>query len=462
MNILADLLRSLAPADPAPILSHEASRALAERAMRMRRGTGALRVGVQSNWRGDVRWGRNRLVQARDSRDLTIRLQRSLGYMEVEVTTNRSDEVGLRRAVEECDRLLRDNWVSIDPDPLPPRLTAFPRPRIWSDATVAVSPEARAQLGGSLIAPAANLKLMSAGYLSLGADSWSWFGTDGEDIYATSTVSQCSITVRDQVGRGSGWAGASSHDWTAIDPAALNDRARQKCEQSRDPSALEPGRYTVVLEPQAVADLLELIVPWLVREPAEAGAGPFAGTPGYSKLGQKLLDARLSLSFDPADPLLGVPPFDEAGEPVRPVKWFDAGVLMALAYSRRYAVNSFNQNLALPHANAYTMSGGDASIDDMIRGTKRGLLVSRFYGCSTIHAESLLSTGHTRDGLWLIENGKITRPVKNFRFTDSPLLMLNSVEALGKPVPVFRPAGPMVVPPLRASSFNFTRLVDAV
>jgi predicted Zn-dependent protease len=462
MNSLAEMLRWLAPADPAPLLTHAESRAIAERALGMRRGPGDLRIGVQSSWRGDIRWGRNRLVQARDSREQLIRIQRVLGYMTVEVSTSRSDDAGLRRAVEEAEQLLRDNWASRDPDPLPPRLTAFPRTRIWNESTLGTGAEARALLGGTLIGPIASAKLSGAGYLSLGADSHAWIGTDGEDLYSTSTVSQCSMTVRDQTGRGSGWAGASSHDWSSIDPVALNDRARLKCETSRDPSALEPGRYTVVLEPQAVADLMNLMVVWFPREPAEQGVGPFAKRPGFSKLGDKLADARISISFDPADPLLGVTPFDDAGEPVRAVKWFDAGVLMALAYGRRYAVNNFNQNLALPNANAYAMTGGETTVEEMIKGTRRGLLVSRFSGCQTLHPESLLSTGHTRDGLWLIENGKVTRPVKNFRFTDSPLLMLNSIEALGKPVPVFRPEGPMVVPPLKASNFNFTRLVDAV
>lgn len=464
MNGLMQLLGLLPSAEPAPLFSHAESRAIAERAIGMMRKPGDLRVGVRSSWRGDVRWGRNRLTQARDVRDVHIRLQRSLGFMTAEVSTNRVDDAGLRRAVEELDLLLRDNGVMRDPDPLPPRLTEFPRTAIWHPPTLEVSAEARAELGARLIAPAAGGNLYGAGFLSVGADADSWFGTDREDLYSTRTSSQCSITMRDRSGRGSGWAGASSYDWSSIDPVKLAERARDKCERSRDPSALEPGRYTVVLEPQAVADLMDLVVMWFGRMPAENGAGPFADPKrgGFSKLGQKLIDARVSVTFDPLDPLLGVTPFDDEGEPVRGVKWFDQGVLMALAYDRHYGVENFNQNLALALPDAYRLSGGETSVEDMIKSTRRGLLVSRFSGAFTIDAPSLLSTGHTRDGLWLIENGKVTRPVKNFRFTDSPLLMLNSVEALGVPVPVFRPAGPMIVPPLKASSFNFTRLVDAV
>lgn len=415
-------------------------------------------------WRGDVRWARNRITGAGDRRDLHLRIQRNLGFYTVQVLATRTDDAGLAEAVNQLELLSRDNPFLLDRDPLPPRRTDFPATTVWSDTTVGVAPDARAALVERLLQPAAEAGLSSAGYLAVGADVESWFGSDGEAVYCTRTSSECSLTARDPTGGGSGWAGASSYDWATIDPVALAERARTKCEASRQPSALEPGRYPVVLEPQAVGDLLDLVVDQLHREPAEQGFGPFAdpSRPGFSKLGQRLIDPRIDLTFEPADPQLGVCPFDERGEPLVRAPWFERGVLMALAYDRRYGVNNFNENQALPHTPAVRMSGGEMAIEEMIRNTRRGLLVTRFSGTSVLDPNSLLSTGHTRDGLWLIENGAVTRPVKNFRFTDSPLLMLNSVEALGRPVPIFRPRAPMIVPPLKVSSFNFTRLVDAI
>jgi predicted Zn-dependent protease len=116
------------------------------------------------------------------------------------------------------------------------------------------------------------------------------------------------------------------------------------------------------------------------------------------------------------------------------------------------------------------MSGGDTSIEEMIRTTKRGLLVTRFSNRRVLDPTSLLSSGLTRDGLWLIENGKISKSVKNFRFTESPLFVLNSIEQLGVPVPVFRPVrnphdaglAPAIVPPLKVRDFSFTSMIDAV
>lgn len=446
------------------VLTREESQEIAQRVLRLHKGLGECRVGVESRWTGDARWGRSRLTAAGDRRDIKVRLQRTYGYSFAEAATSRIDDEGLAQVLADAELLFHDNGVSWDADFLPPRRTDFPQTRIWSDATVGVSSEARAELAERLLQAPPENGTMTAGFLSMGAESTSWFGTDGEAIYSVRSQSQCSLTVRSSVGNGSGWAGASSYDWTSIDPLVLAERARRKCETSRNPSALEPGRYPVILEPQAVADLLEPIVMMLYREPAEMGFGPFADPkrPGFSKLGQRLIDRRIDITYDPLDPMLGVFPFDEAGEPVQPAPWFEDGVLMALSYGRKYGVNNFNENRALPNPLAVRMSGGDTSTEEMIGSTRRGLLVTRFSGINVLDPTSLLSTGHTRDGLWLIENGKISRPIKNFRFTDSPLFVLNSVESLGKPVPAFHPTAPMIVPPLKASSMNFTRLVDAV
>jgi predicted Zn-dependent protease len=117
------------------------------------------------------------------------------------------------------------------------------------------------------------------------------------------------------------------------------------------------------------------------------------------------------------------------------------------------------------------MSGGETSMDEMIRSTRRGLVVTRFSNLRLLDqtGASMLSTGLTRDGLWLVENGKINKAVKNFRFTESPLFMLNSIEQLGVPVPVFRPTRheggkltPAIVPPLKVRDFSFTSTIDAI
>jgi len=324
--------------------------------------------------------------------------------------------------------------------------------------------------------------MMSAGYIEMRAGEAAWFSTSGYDAaqnairYDTYTQSQCSMTVRHPKGVGSGWAGLSSYDWSAIDSETLANRALEKCLASLNPVAIEPGRYTVVLEPQAVCDLVEKLQSELGGETGrgtpEEGRGPFVLGPDNalklirSKLGLKIIDERITIEHDPQDPLLGILPTPGGAS----VRWIDHGILTALSYDRKYARSQLREDKPVTARSAFRMSGGDTTMYGMISTTKRGLLVTRFSNMEQLDWPSLLQGGVTRDGLWLIENGKITKTVKNLRFTESPLFALNQVEQLGVPVPVFRPVKdpyladmtPTIVPPLKINDFSFTAMIDAV
>jgi predicted Zn-dependent protease len=464
------------------ILSAQASRAIADRVKRMVRGPGTVRVGVSSQWTGDVRWARNRVSLAGDARDINVRITRVHRMSTGTAETSLMDDAGLEAAVRQAEIIMRTQTAGFELI-YPQGEPAYLKPVIWSDTTMGLTAARRGEVVRELVAPAEKAGLFSAGYLTAAAFSEGLYGFDGEAVYCARTSARCAVTVRDPAGSGSGWAGAASHDWAALDPVAVARRAQEKCVASRSPVAIEPGRYTVVLEPQAVGDLIDLIADSLARIPAENGMGPWADPkrPGFSKLGQKVADERVTVGHDPSDPLLGVCPFGPDGQAYRPVQWIERGVLKALSYDREYAVENFHEITPLPNSYSIKMQGGESTVEQMIATTKRGLLVTRFSGIRVTDSNSLASTGVTRDGLWLIENGKITKPVKNLRFSDSPVFMLNSLEQLGAPVPVFRLAKPWywgreaepdrpvfishlptLVPPLKARGFNFTRLVDAV
>jgi predicted Zn-dependent protease len=197
---------------------------------------------------------------------------------------------------------------------------------------------------------------------------------------------------------------------------------------------------------------------------AENGIGPFADRdrPGFSKIGQQIIDRRLTLSADPMDPECGFVPFDWNGEPYLATNWIEHGVLKELYYPRSYGLRQMGKDYALPNSRAFRLSGGTTTIDEMIADTRRGILVTRFNNLQILDLSSMLLQGNTRDGLWLIEKGKITKAIKNFRVTESPLFVLNSLQALGVPQRVYRPAAPAVCPPIMAQDFSFTGLMDAV
>jgi predicted Zn-dependent protease len=250
-----------------------------------------------------------------------------------------------------------------------------------------------------------------------------------------------------------------------MDIRQIAERALDKCTTSANPVAIEPGRYTAILEPQAVADLLRLLaLRALDRRQAEMGNGPFAGEqPGTSKITEQVLDRRLTLSADPMNPVGGFVPFRIwDGTPYQPVKWIDRGVLTNLSYERWYALPRLGRDRALPNPLSFQLSGGSTSMDEMIRTTERGLLVTRLDGVRLVDFSSMMCSGYTRDGLWLIEHGKISKAVKNFRFTESPLIALNNVEQLGEPARVFSPGFAWVAPAVKVRDFSFTSLADSV
>jgi predicted Zn-dependent protease len=434
-------------------------------------------------WQGELRWARNRVSLASDRRDLLISVRRSSDSGGGLAITNQFDDESLKATMKSAEREAREFGTrKIAGMELPPPPFDYTKTAIWSDATYNLATEARGAIARKVIEPAEAQNVLSAGYLEVRASQTVAYNAGQESLSATLTQAQCSMTVRDQKGAGSGWAGLSGYDWGTIDPQVLTERALQKAIASRNPVSLEPGRYTVILEPQAVHDLVRLIIDFdqigVSRESAEGGQGPFVLGPDpalnlvRTKLGLKVVDERITISHDPADPALGIVPYSGGYlEPFQPVKWIDRGVLMALSdNSRDIMLQSRNENIGAHNSGAFRMSGGETSVEEMIKSTKRGLLVTRFSNVRVLDPSSVLATGLTRDGLWLIENGQITKAVKNFRFTESPLFVLNSLEQLGVPVPVFRPVKnpyfpsltPAIVPPLKARDFSFTSTIDAI
>jgi predicted Zn-dependent protease len=191
--------------------------------------------------------------------------------------------------------------------------------------------------------------------------------------------------------------------------------------------------------------------------------GVFAIPHGGRKLGMKLFDPRVTISTDPMDPDGGYLPFGFGGSFTQyvPVKWIENGVLKALEFPTRAMAAEYGIDM-YPNPYAYRMSGGTETVEEMIAATTRGIYVTRFSDVSTISGKTLFMTGVTRDGTFLIEHGKITKPIKNLRFEDSPMFFLNNLLAMGVPKRVLAPFAPSVVPPIMVQDFAFTSLTDSV
>jgi predicted Zn-dependent protease len=459
--------RSLFAAPDAP-LSPEAARQIADRVLRAS-GADDVRVTVAAESSGNTRFAGSEITTAGGTTDAVVTITSTVGRRRASTTTNLLDEAGLRRATELSERLAR---LSPEDPELMPELgpQTFADVRAYAEPTAALTPETRAEAVRKVIdaaraVPGAPDDLFVAGFLEMSAGLTRAVATkQGLFGYHPSSAVGLTTTVRTPDGTGSGWAGTGARDWSLIDPAALGRRAALKAIASRQPQAIEPGQYTVVLEPQAVADLIQPLMGSFAARAADEGRSPFAKKGGGTKLGEKVADAKVTLYTDPADPDLLGRPFDAEGLPIRRTLWLENGVLKSLAYTRYWARKTGNEPTAgvggfgVPEG-GLKMAGGTKSTEELIAGTERGVLVTRNWYIRFLDQRTVLLTGLTRDGTFLIENGKVTRPLKNFRWNESPLFMLNKVDEVGR---AERTEAGVVMPSLRVRDFTFTSLSDAV
>jgi predicted Zn-dependent protease len=270
-------------------------------------------------------------------------------------------------------------------------------------------------------------------------------------------------TVRTEDGRGSGWVRRDANDVVKFDPRAAADVAIEKALRSVDAKALEPGRYTVILEPAASADLMAYMFGNFDARSADEGRSFLSKKGGGNRLGDKLFDERVSIWADPWDKDVPVMPWDaESLLPRERLDLIKDGKVANLGYSRYWAQKMGKRAIATP--GNIIMAGGSKSTQELIASTKKGILVTRTWYIRMVDPQSVLLTGLTRDGTFYIENGKIKHPIKNFRFNESPVTMLNNIDELGKPEVLAGDESPfqLLVPAMRVRDFNFTSLSDAV
>jgi predicted Zn-dependent protease len=274
--------------------------------------------------------------------------------------------------------------------------------------------------------------------------------------YNKATSVDFSITVRTADGTGSGYVARDYNDASKLDTKSATEIAMQKALASVNTKALEPGKYTVILEPTAGVDLLQNMMRSMDARNADEGRSFLGKKGGGTRLGEKLFDERVTIYSDPMNLEIPGSPFSGDGRPQEKVTWIEKGVVKNMNYSRFWAQKQGVK--ATPPPSGFIFEGGNESLADLIKSTEKGILVTRFWYIRAVDPQTLLYTGLTRDGTFYIENGQIKYPVKNFRFNESPVIMLNNVEAIGKPV---RASGNLI-PPLKIRDFTFTSLSDAV
>lgn len=446
-------------------LSRAEARQLAERVLALSKADGC-QVSLSSGANGNTRYARNEVTTTGDAVDASATVTARFGKRTASVTTNVLDDAGLRRAVETSERLARLAPENPELMPLLPAQVHAEVPA-FAGATAGLDAARRAAAVRVVTGAADRAGLVAAGFVHRVAGAGAVANTAGMFGYHAATRGVHTVTVRTPDGKGSGWAGTAHNDWARATPAAaLAERAVRKAQGSRQPGTLEAGKYTVVLEPTAVGNLLSLLAFSLNARAADEGRSFFSKRGGGNKIGERVVDERVTLVSDPQDPDLLTAPYTGEGLPVGRTTWIENGVLRRLAYDRFWADK---QGVPpTPFAGGFRLNSGAATLDELIAGVDRGLLVTRFWYIRAVDQRTLLYTGITRDGVFLIERGKVTRAVQNFRFNESPVAMLNNLVAIGRPERISASesggvgGAAAVVPPLVVRDFNFTSVSEAV
>jgi predicted Zn-dependent protease len=443
-------------------LSSDDARQLAERVLKFSSAENT-RVNITSGVQGFTRTADNRVTTAGVVDEVGIQITSAFGKRAATVTTNRLDDASLERAVRQSEALAKISPENPQylPELGPQTFTAVDG---YYASTGNLTTEARAQAATLGVKAAQAAKAVASGYIEVRAGSQAVATSKGLFGYFSRTGASSTLTVRTSDGQSSGWAGSEGGDWDTIESRRVADDAVRKSQAWRGKTALSPGKYLVLLEPVAAGMLMELLPGALDARAADEGRSFFSKTGGGNRIGEKLFDSRVTIINDPAEKNSEGAPFSGGGLPIARRTWVENGVLKALTYTRFWAEQKKVQPIAPP--SNFIMSGGDAPLDDVIRSVTRGVLITRLWYIRSTNPRTISYTGVTRDGTFLIENGKIARPVNNFRFNQSIPQMLSSIEALGRPVRVAGENGSvrngLVVPPMLVRDFELSSVSDAV
>lgn len=436
------------------ILSREEAKKIIDKVLAYSKAD-EMTVGLNGDRTGNIRYARNTVSTSGESNNLSLAVTAVFGKRSGTATINEFDDKSLEKTVrraEEIARLAPENPEFVPA--LGPQ--NYQETKGFSDSTAKIDPEYRAKVAFDSIDACAKKNLTAAGYLEDSAGFSAIGNSKGLFGYNRATSVDFSVTVRTADGTGSGYVTRDYNDTTKLNAREATNIAVQKALASSNARALEPGKYTVILEPTASAELLQNMMRSFDARNADEGRSFLSKKGGGTRLGEKLFDERITIYSDPWNPEIPGSPYTGDGRPQQKTTWIEKGIVKNMGYSRYWAEKK--GVAATPPPSRFILEGGTQSLADLIKSTEKGILVTRFWYIRAVDPQTLLYTGLTRDGTFYIENGQIKYPVKNFRFNESPVIMLNNVEAMGKPVR----ADGNLIPPMKIRDFTFTSLSDAV
>ena len=442
------------------ILSKEETRKILERVLKLCKADSA-RVGLSGEDEQLVRYANNMVFTNLSKSTMNLGVSVAFENKKGRSSTNQFDEDSLRKCVQRAEQIAK--YAPPDPEFLPPlEPQQYKEIKAFIKDTAEIGPKEKTKKVMDIIEHGQKKEMNLFGTFSNSASFFAIANSKGLFGYHKYTSANCTTTARTKDGTGSFKATKDNRDIKKLDAFRVGKEAIERALKSRNPKEIEPGDYTVVFEPEALADLVLFMYFFIDARAADEGRSFMSTKDGKSKLGTKVFGENVTVKSIPDHPDLLSFPFDNEGIPSREITWIDKGMVKNLYYSRYWAKKKGKKPSSF--TGGIVMEGGKATMEQLIKSVKKGIYVPRLWYIRDVNPMTLLLTGLTRDGVFLIEDGRLKHPLFNLRFNESLETVLNSITMMTKPEIAigseFNMA--MLVPGAKVENFTFTSVAPSV
>ena len=416
-------------------------------------------VWVSGSSTSNLRFAQNMASTSGTRSNASVSVTTTFGTKSGSSTLNQLDSESLVLCVRRAEELAM--LSPEDPEFVPP----LPQQRYTAvDAWMEPSPpEVMAEGARVCIAEARAAGLIAAGFARADSAAECMANSAGFFGFHRSSSATCSMTARTEAGDGSGWSSRVGEVTADLDFEGAARQAVEKAKKSVKPQPLEPGSYTTILEPACAASIVANLMWSLSARDTDEGRSWLSRAGGGDQIGDELFPEWIHVRSDPANPICPQRPWAGSGLPHTARDWVGGGKVQTVSRDRFWAKKTDQEPVPWPPN--ILMSGSDRSLEDLVEGTDRGLLITSLWYIRSVDPQTLLYTGLTRDGVFWIEGGEITHPVTNFRWNDSPVRILKNALEATRPIRV-SPRGwgatNMLVPALKVSGFELSSVSDAI
>jgi predicted Zn-dependent protease len=443
------------------MLTRDEARALTDWIFNLSRGS-EVSVSITCTQGLNTRFANNQITTAGFTTGLSISISVTQNHCTGGTCTTETSGEALERAVRRAEDMAA--VTPADPEyvePLEPQ--HYPEICAFDGSTAAARSADLVGAIRSTVQNATKKNLKSFGFYDVGTSAAAIANNRGLFGYYHSTSADYSVTARTLDGTGSGWAASQSPRLADVETERVSRTALDRAVRSQNPRRLDPCKYTVILEPSGLLDVLKYICHSMDTRTAEEGRSFLSKRGGGTLVGERILGENVSLRSDPFNPRAPGIPWDVCNQlPTARTTWVEQGVIKAMPMDRYWARQT--QRMPLPSPSNIIMEGGTSTLDDLIASTERGLLITHLWYVRLLQQDTLQLTGLTRDGLFYIEKGKIQYPVLNFRFNQSVVEMLKNIDGMTKVEAVGQGRNGVLnlLPTVKIRDFNMASLSDAV